>query len=69
MPERAENLERKPRPETLRLEIDPESLGSLREKAEALGVDVETLARWGLFAGLFLFDLDAFIHSGRGVEI
>ena len=68
MAERAEDVERKLRPKTFSVRIDPELLGSLEEKAEALGVHVETIARWCLLTGLYLFDLDAFIRSKKEAE-
>jgi predicted HicB family RNase H-like nuclease len=52
----------------LKVRIDPELLEHLRAEAKRLDVDVSTYVRWCIQTGLYLKDLNSFIHSKSGEE-
>jgi hypothetical protein len=52
----------------LKVRIDPELLEHLRDEAKRLDVDVSTYVRWCIQTGLYLKDLNSFIHSKSGEE-
>jgi predicted DNA-binding protein len=51
---------------TLKIRIDPELLEHIKNESEDLGVDVSSYVRWCLRTGLYLKDLNTFIHSKSG---
>lgn len=51
---------------TLKIRIDSELLDHLKNESEELGVDVSSYVRWCLRTGLYLKDLNMFIHSKSG---
>ncbi|UCH89727.1 MAG: hypothetical protein JSV49_03505 [Thermoplasmata archaeon] len=51
---------------TLKVRIDPELLDMVKEESERLHTDVSTYVRWCIRTGLYLKDLNKFIHSKSG---
>lgn len=48
---------------TLKVRIDSEMLGHIKEEANRLGTDVSTYVRWCIRTGLYLKDLSSFVRS------
>lgn len=48
---------------TLKVRIDSELLGNVKEEAKKLGTDVSTYIRWCIRTGLYLEDLNTFVQS------
>jgi len=48
---------------TLKIRIDPELLDHVKNESENLEIDVSSYVRWCLRTGLYLKDLNTFIHS------
>ncbi len=51
---------------TLKIRIDPELLEHIKEESEKQNIDVSSYVRWCLRTGLYLKDLNTFIHSRSG---
>ncbi|MCI4369409.1 MAG: hypothetical protein L3K09_07605, partial [Thermoplasmata archaeon] len=49
--------------EVLKLRIDPELLGLVRDKAKSLHMDVSTFVRWCILTGIVLGDLNSFVRT------
>ena len=52
----------------LKVRIDPELLEHVKTEAKRLDIDVSTYVRWCIQTGLYLKDLNSFIHSKSGEE-
>jgi antitoxin component of RelBE/YafQ-DinJ toxin-antitoxin module len=52
----------------LKVRIDPELLEQARNEAKRLNIDVSTYVRWCIQTGIYLKDLNSFIHSKSGEE-
>ncbi len=52
----------------LKVRIDPELLEHVRSESKRLDIDVSTYVRWCIQTGLYLKDLNSFIHSKSGEE-
>ncbi len=52
----------------LKVRIDPELLEHVKSESKRLDVDVSTYVRWCIQTGLYLKDLNSFIHSKSGEE-
>ncbi len=51
---------------TLKVRIDSELLDQIKEEARRLDTDVSTYVRWCIQTGLYLRDLNLFVHSKSG---
>ena len=51
---------------TLKIRIDSELLDHIKNESENLDIDVSSYVRWCLRTGLYLKDLNTFIHSKSG---
>jgi hypothetical protein len=51
---------------TLKVRIDSELLGNVKEEAKKLDTDVSTYVRWCIRTGLYLEDLNSFVRSKSG---
>jgi hypothetical protein len=52
----------------LKVRIDPDLLDHVKSEAKRLDIDVSTYVRWCIQTGLYLKDLNSFIHSKSGEE-
>lgn len=48
---------------TLKVRIDSELLDQIKEEARRLDTDVSTYVRWCIQTGMYLRDLNLFVHS------
>jgi hypothetical protein len=53
---------------TLKIRIGPELLEHVKTESEKLNIDVSSYIRWCLRTGLYLKDLNTFIHSRSGED-
>lgn len=51
---------------TLKVRIDSELLDQIKEEARRLDTDVSTYVRWCIQTGMYLRDLNLFVHSKSG---
>ncbi len=51
---------------TLKVRIDSELLDQIKEEARRLDTDVSTYVRWCIQTGMYLRDLNMFVHSKSG---
>jgi predicted HicB family RNase H-like nuclease len=51
---------------TLKVRIDPELFEHVKNESENLDIDVSSYVRWCLRTGLYLKELNTFIHSKSG---
>ncbi len=51
---------------TLKIRIDPDLLVHVKGESKKLNIDVSSYVRWCLRTGLYLKDLNTFIHTRSG---